>query len=136
MNQIQQLKNLKRIRRIAKLLDTAIGIPGTKFRLGLDPILGLIPGGGDLITAGISAYTIYLATSFGLEKADLQKMIQNIALETVVGFVPIAGDIFDAYFKANIRNLEILERHLVKNHVLEDLEDLDPNSTRDPSLVR
>lgn len=138
MNQIQQLKNLKRIRRIAKLLDTAIGIPGTKFRLGLDPILGLIPGGGDLITAGISAYTIYLATSFGLEKADLQKMIQNIALETVVGFVPIAGDIFDAYFKANIRNLEILERHLAKNNVLEDLEDLDSSSAveGDPSLVR
>lgn len=138
MNQIQQLKNLKRIRRIAKLLDTAIGIPGTKFRLGLDPILGLIPGGGDLITAGISAYTIYLATSFGLEKADLQKMIQNIALETVVGFVPIAGDIFDAYFKANIRNLEILERHLAKNNVLEELEDLDSSSAveGDPSLVR
>ena len=138
MNQIQQLKNLKRIRRIAKLLDTAIGIPGTKFRLGLDPILGLIPGGGDLITAGISAYTIYLATSFGLEKADLQKMIQNIALETVVGFVPIAGDIFDAYFKANIRNLEILETHLAKNHVLEDLEDLDSSSAveGDPSLAR
>ena len=138
MNRIQQLKNLKKIRRIAKLLDTAIGIPGTKFRLGLDPILGLIPGGGDLITAGISAYTIYLATSFGLEKADLQKMIQNIALETVVGFVPIAGDIFDAYFKANIRNLEILETHLAKNHVLEDLEDLDSSSAveGDPSLVR
>ena len=135
MDRIQQLKNLKRIRRIAKLLDTAIGIPGTKFRFGLDPILGLIPGGGDLITAGISAYTIYLATSFGLEKADLQKMIKNIALETAVGFVPIAGDIFDAYFKANIRNLEILERHLAKNQILQDL---DSASTveRDPSLAR
>ena len=135
MDRIQQLKNLKRIRRIAKLLDTAIGIPGTKFRFGLDPILGLIPGGGDLITAGISAYTIYLATTFGLEKADLQKMIKNIALETAVGFVPIAGDIFDAYFKANIRNLEILERHLAENHILSDL---DPASTveRDPTLVR
>ena len=135
MDRIQQLKNLKRIRRIAKLLDTAIGIPGTKFRFGLDPILGLIPGGGDLITAGISAYTIYLATTFGLEKADLQKMIKNIALETAVGFVPIAGDIFDAYFKANIRNLEILERHLAKNQILEDL---DSASTieGDPSLVR
>ena len=135
MDRIQQLKNLKRIRRIAKLLDTAIGIPGTKFRFGLDPILGLIPGGGDLITAGISAYTIYLATTFGLEKADLQKMIKNIALETAVGFVPIAGDIFDAYFKANIRNLEILERHLAENHILSDL---DPASTveLDPTLVR
>ena len=134
MDRIQQIKNLKRIRRIAKLLDTAIGIPGTKFRFGLDPILGLIPGGGDLITAGISAYTIYLAAKFGLEKADLQEMIKNIALETAVGFVPIAGDIFDAYFKANIRNLEILERHLAKNHILSDL---DPAATveNDPTLV-
>ncbi|MBE9047546.1 DUF4112 domain-containing protein [Pleurocapsales cyanobacterium LEGE 10410] len=114
MNKIQQLKNLRRIRKIAKLLDTAIGIPGTKFRIGLDPILGLLPGGGDLITAGISAYMIYLATRFGLEKSEISQMVKNVALETAVGFVPIAGDIFDAYFKANIRNLEILEKHLAK----------------------
>ena len=114
MDKIQQLKNLKRIRKIAKLLDSAIGIPGTKFRIGLDPILGLIPGGGDLITAGISAYMIYLATRFGLKKEEIGQMIANVALETVLGTVPLAGDIFDAYFKANIRNLEILEKHLAK----------------------
>ena len=117
MNKIQQLKNLRRIRKIAKLLDTAIGIPGTKFRIGLDPILGLIPGGGDLITAGISAYMIYLAARFGLEKSEISKMVKNVALETAVGFVPIAGDIFDAYFKANIRNLEILEKHLARTEI-------------------
>ncbi|MDJ0590077.1 MAG: DUF4112 domain-containing protein [Pleurocapsa sp. MO_226.B13] len=114
MNQVQKLKNLKRIRQIAKLLDTAIGIPGTKFRFGLDPILGLIPGGGDLITAGISAYTIYLASRFGLERREIWEMIKNVGIETAIGFVPVVGDIFDAYFKANIRNLEILERHLAK----------------------
>ena len=114
MNQVQKLKNLKRIRQIAKLLDTAIGIPGTKFRFGLDPILGLIPGGGDLITAGISAYTIYLASRFGLERREILQMIKNVGIETAIGFVPVVGDIFDAYFKANIRNLEILERHLAK----------------------
>ena len=136
MDRIKQLQNLKRIRRIAKLLDTAIGIPGTKFRIGLDPILGLLPGGGDLITAAISAYTIYLASRFGLERAELQKMIQNIALETAVGFVPIAGDIFDAYFKANIRNLEILERHLAKDGVFDALEpDLTAADNYDRSLV-
>ena len=112
MDKIQQLKNLRKVRKIAKILDTAIGIPGTKFRIGLDPILGLIPGGGDLITAGISGYTIYLAARCGLERPQIYEMIKNIALETVVGFVPIAGDIFDAYFKANIRNLEILEKHI------------------------
>lgn len=115
MDKIQQLKNLKRIRKIANLLDTAIGIPGTKFRIGLDPILGLIPGGGDLITAGISAYMIYLAARFGLKKEEIGKMIVNVAIETAIGSIPIGGDIFDAYFKANIRNLEILEKHLEKN---------------------
>ncbi|WP_319421241.1 DUF4112 domain-containing protein [Pleurocapsa sp. FMAR1] len=115
MDKIQQLKNLRKIRKIAKLLDTAIGIPGTKIRFGLDPILGLIPGGGDLISAGISAYMIYLATRFGLERAEISKMIKNVAVETAVGFVPLAGDIFDAYFKANMRNLEILEKHIEKN---------------------
>ena len=115
MDKIQQLKKLKRIRKIAKILDTAIGIPGTKFRFGLEPILGLLPGGGDLITAGISAYTVYLAASFGLERSEILKMVKNIAIDTAVGSVPIVGDIFDAYFKSNIRNLEILERHIANN---------------------
>ena len=122
MNKIQQLNKLRRIRKIAKLLDTAIGIPGTKFRIGLDPILGLLPGGGDLIGAGISAYMIYLAASFGLEKPKITQMVKNIALETFVGFIPIAGDIFDFYFKANIRNLDILEQHLAQTDDIEQIE--------------
>ena len=114
MDKIQQLKNLKRIRKISRLLDSAIGIPGTKIRFGLDPILGLIPGGGDLIGGLISAYMVYLATSFGLKKEEIGKMVGNVALETVLGSVPLVGDIFDAYFKANIRNLEILEQHIAQ----------------------
>ena len=114
MNNIQQLNKLKRIRKIAKLLDSAVGIPGTKIRFGIEPILGLIPGGGDLITALISAYTIYLATSFGLEKQEIFKMIKNVAIDTAFGSIPVAGDLFDAYFKSNIRNLEILEKHIAK----------------------
>lgn len=114
MDKFQQLKNLNKIRKIAKLLDTAIGIPGTKIRFGLDPILGLIPGGGDLISAGISAYMIYLAARFGLKSAEIFKMIQNVVIETAIGSIPIAGDIFDAYYKANMRNLEILEQHVAK----------------------
>ena len=117
MNKIQQLKNLQRVRQIANLLDSAVGIPGTKIRLGLDPVLGLIPGGGDLAAAAISGYMIYLAASFGLSKSEIFKMLKNVALETVVGFIPVAGDIFDAYFKANLRNLEILENHLAQTKV-------------------
>ncbi|MGK7952793.1 MAG: DUF4112 domain-containing protein [Xenococcaceae cyanobacterium] len=120
MDKIQKLKTLKRIRRIATLLDTAFGIPGTKFRIGLDPILGLIPGGGDLITAGISAYMIYLATRFGLKKEEIGKMIGNVAIETFLGTVPLVGDVFDAYFKANIRNLEILEKHIEESNLESD----------------
>lgn len=118
MSKIEQIKNLKRIRKIATLLDSAIGIPGTKFRIGLDPILGLIPGGGDVITASISAYMIYLAARFGLRKEEIGKMIGNVAVETVLGSFPLIGDIFDAYFKANIRNLEILEKHIENNNTL------------------
>lgn len=117
MDKIQQLKNLHKIRKIANLLDTAIAIPGTKIRFGLDPILGLFPGGGDLIAALISGYMIYLATRFGLERSEIFKMIRNIAIETAVGSIPLAGDIFDAYFKANIRNLEILETHIAKTEI-------------------
>ncbi|MEN9870538.1 MAG: hypothetical protein RLZZ171_1526 [Cyanobacteriota bacterium] len=136
MNKIQQLDKLRRIRKIAKLLDTAIGIPGTKFRIGLDPILGLIPGGGDLVGAAISAYMIYLATSFGLEKSKVSQMIKNIALETTVGFVPIVGDIFDVYFKANIRNLDILEQHLAQTDELKEIqEDASASIAYDQSLA-
>ena len=136
MNKIQQLDKLRRIRKIAKLLDTAIGIPGTKFRIGLDPILGLIPGGGDLVGAAISAYMIYLATSFGLEKSKVTQMIKNIALETTVGFVPIVGDIFDVYFKANIRNLDILEQHLAQTDELKEIQaDASASIAYDQSLA-
>ena len=134
MNKIEQLNKLRRIRKIAKLLDTAIGIPGTRFRIGLDPILGLLPGGGDLIGGAISAYMIYLAASFGLEKPKISQMVQNIALETFVGFIPIVGDIFDFYFKANLKNLDILEQHLAQADDIEFIEENSPTYI-DRSLV-
>ena len=136
MNKLQQLDKLRRIRKIAKLLDTAIGIPGTKFRIGLDPILGLLPGGGDLIGGAISAYMIYLAASFGLEKSQISKMLKNIALETFVGFIPLFGDIFDVYFKANMRNLDILEQHLAGMDDIDLIKsDSDTPIAYDPTLV-
>lgn len=112
MNTLERLATLNRIRKLSRLMDTAIGIPGTKFRIGLDPIIGLIPGAGDIISTAFSAYIIYLATRFGIPSKDIQKMIWNIGLEAVVGAVPVVGDLFDAYYKSNIRNLAILEQHL------------------------
>ena len=112
MNNTNRLKTLQRIRRLSRLMDTAIGLPGTKFRIGLDPILGLIPGAGDLVSTAFSAYIIILAARFNLPRNALQKMVLNVALEAVVGAVPLFGDIFDAFYKSNIRNLDILEEHL------------------------
>jgi len=112
MDTAKRLVTLNRIRQLSRLMDTAIRIPGTGFRIGLDPIIGLIPGGGDLISTAFSAYIIFLATRFGIPRQDLAKMIFNIGLEAVVGTVPLVGDLFDAYYKSNIRNLALLEQHL------------------------
>ncbi|MEG4276305.1 DUF4112 domain-containing protein [Microcoleus sp. MON1_C1] len=112
MNNIERLATLNRIRKLSRLMDTAIGIPGTKFRIGLDPIIGLVPGAGDIVDTAFSAYLIYLATRFNIPQKTLGKMIYNIGLEAVVGSVPLVGDIFDAFYKSNMRNLALLEEHL------------------------
>ena len=136
MNTLERLATLNRIRKLSRLMDTAIGIPGTKFRIGLDPIIGLIPGAGDIISTAFSAYIIYLATRFGIPSKDLQKMILNIGLEAVVGAVPLVGDLFDAYYKSNIRNLAILEQHLQATEP--EIEELAStlHSVQDPMVRR
>ena len=112
MDAAKRLATLNRIRKLSRLMDTSIRIPLTGFRIGIDPIIGLVPGAGDLISTAFSAYIIYLATRFGIPRQDLAKMIFNVGLETVVGTVPFVGDLFDAFYKSNIRNLAILEQHL------------------------
>lgn len=94
------------------MLDNAIAIPGTKFRIGLDPIIGLIPGAGDFIGTALSAYIVIEAARLGLSKQTLGKMVYNIVLESVVGAVPIVGDWFDFAWKANVKNIELLESDL------------------------
>jgi Domain of unknown function (DUF4112) len=102
---------LKRLRQISNLLDSAISIPGTKQRIGLDPILGLIPGGGDTVSALLSGYIIVEAAQMGLPRKALTQMVMNLVVDTVVGSVPVLGDIFDVVSKANLRNLQIVESH-------------------------
>jgi hypothetical protein len=103
---------LQRVRSLSHLLDNAILIPGTDYRIGLDPILGLLPGAGDIIGTGFSAYIILEAALMGLPKVTLTRMAFNILLETVVGSVPFIGDFFDFAWKANVKNLELLESHM------------------------
>jgi hypothetical protein len=104
--------SIQRLRKLSRLLDNAIAIPGTKFRIGLDPIIGLIPGAGDFIGTALSAYIVIEAARLGLPKQTLGKMVYNIVLESVVGAVPIVGDWFDFAWKANVKNIELLESHL------------------------
>lgn len=112
MDAAKRLATLNRIRKLSTLMDASLRVPLINFRIGIDPIIGLVPGAGDLISTGFSAYIIFLATRFGIPRQDLAKMIFNVGLEAVIGTVPLVGDLFDAYYKSNIRNLAILEQHL------------------------
>ena len=104
--------SLQRLRRLSRILDNAVTIPGTSLGIGLDPILGLIPGAGDFIGTGLSAYIVLEAARLGVPQATLGKMVFNIILEGLVGVVPVLGDLFDVAWKANAKNIRLLEGHL------------------------
>jgi hypothetical protein len=101
---------LQRLRRLSYLLDNSIPIPGIG-RIGLDPLLGLLPGGGDIVSGVLSAYIVWEAAKLGLPRDTLIKMVGNIVLETMLGSVPVAGDLFDATWKSNAKNIVLLEDH-------------------------
>ena len=103
---------LARARTLTRLLDSAARVPGTGFRFGLDPLLGIIPGLGDVTGAALSSYLVVLASRHGAPTATIVRMIANVAIDTVVGALPVLGDLFDAGWKANTRNLALLERHV------------------------
>ncbi|HET6629392.1 MAG TPA: DUF4112 domain-containing protein [Woeseiaceae bacterium] len=100
-----------RLRRLAWLLDSSIPLPGG-YRIGLDGLVGLVPGIGDAAGALMSSYLVVEAGRLGVSKALLLRMGFNVFLETLIGAIPFAGDLFDFVYKANLRNLALLERHL------------------------
>ncbi|MFP4119908.1 DUF4112 domain-containing protein [Coleofasciculus sp.] len=102
---------LRRLRRLSHLLDNAIPIPGTPWRFGLDPVLGLLPGAGDFLGTAFSAYIVLEAARIGIPRSLLGQMVINILLDTVIGSVPVVGDIADATWKANAKNIELLETY-------------------------
>ena len=108
----KQIGKLSKLRRVSKLLDNAITIPGTKISFGLDPILGLLPGGGDTLTGGISAYIVVEAARMGVPKEIIYQMVGNILIDSFAGTVPVVGDLFDLGWKSNVKNIELLEKHL------------------------
>lgn len=97
---------------LAWLLDSSIALPGTRFRIGVDSLLGLMPVLGDVIGAAISSYILLLGARMGAPKVTLLRMGLNVAIEAAVGVVPFLGDVFDMAWKANVRNVELLKSHV------------------------
>ena len=106
----------RRIEAMEHLLERSFRIPGINYPVGLDSIAGLVPVVGDFVTAAMGAYIVWEARNAGLPKWKLWRMAGNIAFDTAVGAIPIAGDAFDLLFRSNTRNLKIVKRHLDKHH--------------------
>jgi hypothetical protein len=102
----------RRVSTLARLLDNAIPVPGTNWKIGLDPIIGLIPGFGDMIGAVLSGYIVLEAVRAEVPTFTLARMLVNVGIDTLVGSIPAVGDVFDAAWKSNIMNVALLERHL------------------------
>lgn len=113
-NFVEQAAKIKQLRALARLMDEAITIPGTNVRLGVDSIVGLIPVAGDLLSATLSLYIIREAARLGVPKKILLRMTFNLGVDVLVGAVPVAGDVFDVLWKANKKNLDLLEKYLKK----------------------
>ena len=104
-------RRLKRLRRLATLMDAAVVIPGTSVRFGWDAVVGLIPGGGDALSAAISGYIVVQAHQLGVPLPVVFRMVFNVAVDFLLGTVPIAGDVFDVLWRANLMNVALIERH-------------------------
>ena len=104
----------ERLDKLSKLLDTAILIPGTNIRFGVDALIGLVPVVGDMISTAMSSWLIYEAHRLGISRLALWRMMGNVAIDGVVGAIPFLGDAFDVAFRANRRNLRILRDQLAR----------------------
>ena len=105
-------RQVERLRSLTRVLDSAIRIPGTGYRFGLDALIGLVPGIGDAVGAIFSTFIVFQAARMGASRSTLTRMMGNVALDTIVGEIPLLGDLFDVGWKANTKNLALLEAHL------------------------
>lgn len=108
----KEWRRFQRVRTVATLLDNAIEIPIVRYRIGLDPLIGLLPIGGDFLSFLVSIYLVLESARLGTPHSVLTRMTLNIALETLAGSVPALGDLVDVAWKANAQNLQLLETHL------------------------
>ena len=106
-------EKLLRLKRLSHNLDEAFTIPGTERKIGIDPIIGLIPGGGDLIGGALSIYIMHAGIRMGMPRSVIIRMFGNIALEFIIGCIPIIGDLFDAMWKSNQKNVKLIEDSII-----------------------
>lgn len=111
-------RELAQLKRLSHWLDSRFRLPGTQFRFGLDSILGLIPGVGDTVGAAFTLYLLRKSSQYGLPWRTRLRMLWNLFIDWLVGLIPLVGDLFDAGWKANHKNLNLLLAHLQKNDTL------------------
>lgn len=105
-------QRLQRLDNLAEFLDESIRIPGIGYRIGYDALMGLIPGIGDLVGLMFGTYIVLESARFRVPRTTLLRMIANVLLEAAVGTIPLIGDVFDATYKSNVRNLRLLRTRL------------------------
>jgi hypothetical protein len=111
VQQQNKQRGLKQLGHLAKLMDAQFRIPGTDIRFGLDGIIGLIPGAGDLSTFAVSGYMVWVMANNGASGFVLARMTLNILIDALIGSIPVIGDVFDIAFKANMRNMRLMQEH-------------------------
>jgi hypothetical protein len=106
----------QRVELMEMVLERALVLPGTTYRVGLDAIVGLIPIVGDLISAAMGAWIVWEARNLGMSRWQIARMSANVGMDTLIGAVPLLGDVFDLAFRSNSRNLKIIRKHLDRYH--------------------
>ena len=109
-------EKLTRLRQLSENLDESFTIPGTNIKFGIDALIGLVPGGGDLIGGLFSLYLLRTAIKMKLPNSAILSIMFNVIIDTTIGIVPVIGDIFDIFWKSNKRNMRIIEKNLVKSN--------------------
>ncbi len=106
----------RRVEALEAVLERAVTIPGTRIPLGLDAMLGFVPVVGDVLAGAIGLYLVWEARNLGLSKWAVARMLGNVGIDTAIGAIPLAGDVFDMLYRSNSKNLRILKRHLDRHH--------------------
>ncbi len=124
----------RRLVLLTQLLDNAVEVPLLRTRVGLDALLGLVPGIGDLVSGALGLYLVMEARELGASRWLQARMIGNLLVDAAVGAVPVAGDLFDIYFKAHLRNLKLLQKALGEPF-LDGSGRLDPRGAARPDVI-